>query len=92
MGLMSLMSGVIMRLEHHLVGGYVRYISPHNYYYYVVHVVHRFETDERIKWYKARVVSQVRAKKYFFMHPLSCFHHHLYLHNMPRLLFFIALL
>ena len=23
-----------MRLEHHLVGGYVRYISPHNYYYY----------------------------------------------------------
>ena len=21
--------GVIMRLEHHLVGGYVRYISPH---------------------------------------------------------------
>ena len=26
---MSLMSRVIMRLEHHLVGGYVRYISPH---------------------------------------------------------------
>ena len=22
-------AGVIMRLEHHLVGGYVRYISPH---------------------------------------------------------------
>ena len=21
--------GIIMRLEHHLVGGYVRYISPH---------------------------------------------------------------
>ena len=21
--------GVIMRLEHHLVGGYMRYISPH---------------------------------------------------------------
>ena len=21
-----------MRLEYHLVGGYVRYISPHNYY------------------------------------------------------------
>ena len=28
--------GVIMRLEHHLVGGYVRYISPYIllYYYY----------------------------------------------------------
>ena len=25
-----------MRLEHHLVGGYVRYISPHNYYYQLV--------------------------------------------------------
>ena len=25
----ALWSGVIMRLEHHLVGGYVRYISPH---------------------------------------------------------------
>ena len=23
-----------MRLEHHLVGGYVRYISPYIYYYY----------------------------------------------------------
>ena len=23
-----------MRLEHHLVGGYVRYISPH--YYYII--------------------------------------------------------
>ena len=27
-----------MRLEHHLVGGYVRYISPHIiYYYYYYH-------------------------------------------------------
>ena len=30
-----------MRLEHHLVGGYVRYISPYiiiiYYYYYAVH-------------------------------------------------------
>ena len=26
-----------MRPEHHLVGGYVRYISPHNYYYYYYH-------------------------------------------------------
>ena len=25
----ALWAGVIMRLEHHLVGGYVRYISPH---------------------------------------------------------------
>ena len=27
--LWALWAGVIMRLEHHLVGGYVRYISPH---------------------------------------------------------------
>ena len=25
----ALWAGVIMRLEHHLVGGYVRYISPY---------------------------------------------------------------
>ena len=25
----ALWAGVIMRLEHHLVGGYMRYISPH---------------------------------------------------------------
>ena len=40
----ALWAGVIMRLEHHLVGGYVRYISPHiiiiimyMYYMYVFH-------------------------------------------------------
>ena len=42
--------GVIMRLEHHLVGGYVRYISPYiiiiiiitwaSMYYMVGHVLH----------------------------------------------------
>ena len=30
----ALWAGVIMRLEHHLVGGYVRYISPHIIIYY----------------------------------------------------------
>ena len=29
----ALWAGVIMRLEHHLVGGYVRYISPYIIYY-----------------------------------------------------------
>ena len=29
MSLMSRGNDIIMRLEHHLVGGYVRYISPH---------------------------------------------------------------
>ena len=28
--------GVIMRLEHHLVGGYVRYISPHIIKKYII--------------------------------------------------------
>ena len=32
----ALWAGVIMRLEHHLVGGYVRYISPHIIIYYLL--------------------------------------------------------
>ena len=35
----ALWAGVIMRLEHHLVGGYVRYISPYYYYYYYYYYV-----------------------------------------------------
>ena len=41
--------GVIMRLEHHLVGGYVRYISPLYYYIIITHTKHTLVSSEMFK-------------------------------------------
>ena len=40
--LWALWAGVIMRLEHHLVGGYVRYISPHIIIIIIIMIMIRF--------------------------------------------------
>ena len=37
-----------MRLEHHLVGGYVRYISPHIIYYYYDNVSKKLSVESMI--------------------------------------------
>ena len=39
--------GVIMRLEHHLVGGYVRYISPH-IIIIIITYIHKHSAGEEV--------------------------------------------
>ena len=57
----ALWAGVIMRLEHHLVGGYVRYISP-----YIIIIIRSIRTRSTITYaHKVHTQRSLNAKVAF---------------------------